>query len=122
MQDLNIEEMLRRYRPVDPPARLRARVLSIAARQRIWPWAIAAAALLLVTVIFHRASGNAIAVARVTAGPAISNRMTDDLTSILGGDEAARALAEAIVLERQVRDEAVDASGEAGLYLERELQ
>jgi hypothetical protein len=44
-----IEDALRRYRPSDPPAALRDRVLAAPVRQT-WPWASAAAPLLAVTL------------------------------------------------------------------------
>ncbi len=106
MNDSEIEDLLRRYRPIGPPARLRERIFATARSRRIWPWASAAAALLISAVTFHFASGYEVGSADVTLGPAAVTRVADDLTGMLGGDVAARDLAEFIMVEQQVRSEA----------------
>jgi hypothetical protein len=51
MTDPEIEDLLRRYRPAGPPPDLRARVMMEAAPVgRTWPW-VAAAVVLLATVV-----------------------------------------------------------------------
>lgn len=51
MTDPEIEDLLRRYRPAGPPPDLRARVMTEAAPVgRTWPW-VAAAGVLLATVV-----------------------------------------------------------------------
>jgi hypothetical protein len=50
------DELLRelnRYRPVGPPPRLRDRVLQMKQPARTWPWAVAAAALLALSVALN---------------------------------------------------------------------
>ena len=106
MDDSEIEDLLRRYRPIGPPARLRERIFATAPSRRIWPWASAAAALLIAAMTLHVASGNEIGSVDVTLGPAAATRVADDLTGMLGGDVAARYLAEFIIVEQQVRSEA----------------
>jgi hypothetical protein len=44
---------LKRYRPIGPPERLRARVIQVKAAARTWPWAVAAAALLALSVALN---------------------------------------------------------------------
>ena len=106
MDDSEIEDLLRRYRPIGPPARLRERIFATAPSQRIWPWASAAAALLIFATTFHVASSYEAGTADVTLGPAAATRVADDLTGMLGGDLSARDLAEFIIVEQQVRSEA----------------
>ena len=108
MDDSKIEDLLRRYRPVGPPARLRDRIFATAPI-RIWPWASAAAALLVSALTFHVGSGYEVASAGVTVGPTVATRVSDDLTEMLGGDVAARELAEFIMVEQQLRSEATRA-------------
>lgn len=50
MDEPRLEQFLRQYRPVGPPADLRTRVLTPPPPGRVWPWAAAAAALLAVGV------------------------------------------------------------------------
>jgi hypothetical protein len=46
MDDSELEDLLRKYRPVGPPAELRQRIFATARAPRIAPWASAAAAVL----------------------------------------------------------------------------
>ncbi|MDO8794602.1 MAG: hypothetical protein Q7J25_08290 [Vicinamibacterales bacterium] len=107
MKDSEIEDLLQRYRPIGPPARLRERILAIDRTERIWPWATAAAALLVCALTFRIATGYEAASVDVRLGPAAATRVADDLTDRLGGDAEARALAEFILVEQQVRAEAI---------------
>ena len=66
-----IEDALRRYRPVGPPADLRARILEAPAPKRAWPWAAAAAALLAVTVASNALTWRLYAAAPVPDAPAL---------------------------------------------------
>lgn len=105
MKDSEIEDLLRKYRPVSPPAELRHRILATSRVLRVWPWASAAAALLVLGLTFHVAVRNEVADAGVNLGPSAVTRVTEDLTSMLGGDLRARELAELIVVEQQIRGE-----------------
>ena len=110
MNDSEIEDLLRKYRPVGPPAEMRQRILATTRVLRIWPWASAAAALLILGLTFHLAARNEVAGADLHLGPADVVRVTEDLTNMLGGDRRARELAEFIVVEQQVHSETTTAS------------
>lgn len=109
MKDSDIEDLLRKYRPVGPPAELRHRILATTRADRIWPWASAAAALLVLGLTFHVGARDEVADAGMNLGPSAIARVTEDLTSMLGGDLRARELAELIVVEQQVRSETTTA-------------
>ena len=85
MKDSDIEDLLRRYRPAGPPARLRERVIAAGPPRRIWPWAGAAAALLVSVLSFHAAARHELA-ARRSARSAVAASVTEDLAELLGGD------------------------------------
>jgi hypothetical protein len=110
MKDSEIEDLLRKFRPVGPPAQLRERILATTRVHRIWPWASAAAALLVLGFTFQLAARNEAAGAGLNLGPSAVARVTDDLTNILGGDLRARELAEFIVVEQQVHSEGTSAA------------
>ena len=113
MKDSEIEDLLRKYRPVGPPRELRHRILATSRVLRVWPWASAAAALLVMGLAFQVAVRNEVADAGVDLGPSAVARVTEDLTRMLGGDLRARELAELIVVEQQVRAETTAASSES---------
>lgn len=119
MDDSELETTLRRYRPVGPHAELRERVLGTP-NKRIWPWAGAAAALLLSTQLLDFATRREVAEANEVVGPAAATLVADDLTERLGGDEPARELAELIVFEQQVRSEMTSMPTEPDLASEGE--
>ena len=48
--DFDSVDLLRRYRPAGPPPDLRARIFASSGTRRAWPWAAAAAALLVIIV------------------------------------------------------------------------
>jgi hypothetical protein len=110
MNDSEIEDLLRKYRPVGPPAELRQRILGTTRVPRIWPWASAAAALLVLGLTFQFATRSETAAADLNLGPSAVERVTEDLTNMLGGDIRARELAEFIVVEQQVHSETTTAS------------
>ena len=105
MKDSDIEDLLRRYRPVGPPARLRERVVAAGPPRRIWPWAGDAAALLVSFLSFHAAARHELSSADVGAEAAVAASLTDDLAELLGGDAAARELAALVVVEHEFRKE-----------------
>jgi hypothetical protein len=110
MKHSEIEDLLRKYRPVGPPAELRHRILAMTRVLRVWPWATAAAALLILGITFQLATRHEVAGADLNLGPSAVARVTDDLTRMLGGDLRARELAEFIVVEQQVHSETTTAS------------
>lgn len=105
MDDSQVEDLLRRYRPVGPPPRLRGRIFATAPNRRTWPWASAAAALLVSALALQVALGHEVSTADIALGSAVDTRVLDDLTDLLGGDMSARQLAELILAEQQLRSE-----------------
>jgi hypothetical protein len=102
MNESDIEDLFRRYRPIGPPARLRERILAMERPERVWPWMAAAAALLVSALMLRFATGYEAADVYVTLGPAAETRVAEDLTDRLGGDADARGLAQVILVEQQV--------------------
>ena len=96
MKDDELEDLLRRVRPLGPSSRLRTRIVGAEPHAgRTWPWAAAAAAMLTMTVVLH---AGATRMARTaSAPPGGLDRGVGALTNMFGGDAAARAAAEAIV-------------------------
>ena len=104
--DQELEDLLRRYEPVGPPASLRARVLAGPTPvRRAWPWVAAAAALLVATISLRDAADRA-----VTSEPEDSSspRTADVLADMMGGGDEARAISLKIaVLDESARQNAV---------------
>lgn len=114
MDDRDIRALLDKYRPAGPPAALRTRVAQTIdaltnpiheagnspTQQLTWPWAVAAAGLLAVAIVFHVTS----------RGPSdrvleqIHNQRVDDVAAALGGSSADRLLAETLVAEQERAD------------------
>jgi hypothetical protein len=57
MNDDQLEDLLRRVRPAGPPPALRSRILASRPARPAWPWAAAAAALLLTVVGLQWSAG-----------------------------------------------------------------
>jgi hypothetical protein len=105
------EDLLRKYRPVGPPPRLRARVVEGDAPA--WPWAAAAAALLLVALSFHLATSS-LGLAESMQEPFGVEARIAYIAERLGGSEAARETATWIVMEEEVRRALPAVSSAAG--------
>jgi hypothetical protein len=108
MTDRDVEELLNRYRPSDPRPELRERITAgdgsgnvhgqartDEAIGRTWPWAAAAAALLVIAIALHGAA--ALSAVDVPRNAGIVNDAAA-LSMELGGDDSARRLAEAMAL------------------------
>ena len=96
------ENLLRRYRPVGPPLDLRSRIL--VPERPAWPWAVAAAALLALTVGFHAATSRLDRHDETTGSDLFdAHARIAFATDALGGGEDARRLAQWIVLEEELR-------------------
>ena len=133
MEDHEVEERLRRYRPAGPPpntvrsVRLQAdqgpdsRSVRLqadrdteleadrgAGRGRMW-WQLAAAVVLLIaTLSLHVATGRIDRRIAVLTAPARAGdeKRLDDLARELGGDRTARAIAETILVRERVSERA----------------
>ena len=95
------EDLLRRYRPVGPPAALRGRIL--APERAAWPWAVAAAALVALIVGVHMRTRTMVAnqLGRA-AGPVSVEIRVAALTEALGGNEEARRTAVLLVAKEEL--------------------
>jgi hypothetical protein len=107
MNDRDLETLLQKYRPADPPAELQARVDNSSHQftnsiheitnppihQLAWPWAVAAAALLAAAIGLHVTASAAVG-SNVAAD---HDRRVDVLATALGGSQADRLLAESVV-------------------------
>ena len=106
MQDSEIESVLRRYRPAGPAADLERRItkspdLEGVTAPAIWPWAVAAAALLTITVGLHAA-----VIQPPQEVPAADADRVRLLTEQLGPSPEGRAVAEWLaMLEAQAEED-----------------
>ena len=118
MDDRQVEDLLKRYRPAAPPDSLRERCLTPSRHARVWPWATAAAALLAITVGLEAAAAGAMARVDVVVAPDPTAQAIAELAEALGGDAAARRVAEQIVdeqmrLDREMAAQLLPPTGEA---------
>jgi hypothetical protein len=104
MDERDVEQLLARYRPANPPPSLDEWIGGLTAAPaehspRVWPWAAAAAALLAITVALD---------ASTSFGDAPRAPVSDALVQQLGGDAAAVAAARVIdaTEQRQLRSTA----------------
>jgi hypothetical protein len=113
-----LEERLRRYRPVGPPPGLRARVVALArtpARRRLaWLPSVAAAAAAVVFYVLAAGARRDLFDELRTRDPR-PEAITRALAAELGGDEASRALAARLI---ELNEVTADLAGaDAGLAL-----
>ena len=102
MTDNELDDLLRRYRPLAPPPELRARLVAAEPHgARAWPWAAAAAVLLAATLGLQLAR-----VQMDEASEHVDPREAAELqvlVEMLGGDERALDEARRMMWERQLR-------------------
>jgi len=113
-QDTEIEERLSRYRPAEPRRDLWEQISTfphaqISKSARTWPWAVAAAALLAVTLGLHMA-----VVPPSPKSPTADARRVDVLTAELGGSRESRAVAEWLAIQEARAEQERLASMAAG--------
>lgn len=94
----DVEVLLRKYRPVSPPARLRDRC-TILRQTRTWPWAVACAAALALAVTLQSLIQGLAEGRSLPTGTATEREAVDDLAEMLGGDAEARRFATLAVRE-----------------------
>jgi anti-sigma factor RsiW len=102
MDETEVEKALLKYRPAEPAADLVRRVtrsIDQPMTQSVWSWAIAAAALLAVTVALH---GVGLAGASVNSGAALQDEV-GEVAATLGAEPLDRAVAELIVQREHAR-------------------
>jgi hypothetical protein len=106
MQDSELEALLKKYRPVDPPHGLERRIFDpppgriARTERRTWPWAVAAAALLAITVGLHAFS---ISASPTRPGVVLDEQRVQAVADEIGGPNA-RVGAEHIVRQEQRAD------------------
>lgn len=105
MDDRQVENLLRRYRPAGPPDSLRERCLTPLRPERVWPWATAAAALLAIAIGLQSAVAAAMAGANIPPAMDMSAQAASELAETLGGDAAARLAAEQFIDQQMRRDQ-----------------
>lgn len=104
MDERQVEDLLQRYRPAGPAESLRERCLTPLRHAPVWPWATAAAALLAITVGLEAAAAGAISRVDVVVAPDPTAQAIAELAEALGGDAAARRVAEQIIDEQMRRE------------------
>lgn len=115
MKDSEIEDLLRKFRPVGPPLELRQWLFTTTSVPIVWPWVSAAIALLVSGLAFQLAARHTTVSAHVNLGPSAMTRVTEDLADMLGGDLRARTMAEFIAVEQQVHSEITGAAMEPAI-------
>ena len=104
MNDSDIEQVLRRYRPAGPPVHLRERVVAQARTQRTWPWIAAAAALLFTVLTFRIATRQQVDVFNPQLGSVVPGDLQDDLIAKFGDDASGRELVSFLLREEADRE------------------
>ena len=106
MNDREVEDLLRRYRPVGPPADLRARVMAAgASAPRTWPWAAAAAVLLGAVCATHAWTQSVYEDVRSSVGQTPASAMSDlpGLKSAIEEDPVLRERIEMLVWQEALQ-------------------
>lgn len=103
MNDPDLDALLRRHRPVGPPAGLRERVLLMPDRRGDWAWLGVAAALLVIVVGSQVATGWEIDTVAAALATGTDTGEQQTLLDLLGDDESARQLALFRLAEQEAR-------------------
>ena len=103
MKDEEIEALLGRYRPIARTGELR-----LGRAPRAWPWAMAAAALLAITIGLHAGVSPA-------PEPPLDQARVQAIADQLGGGPIARIVAESMVDAAAPRDDTRAAGSIAGM-------
>ena len=109
MNDDNLERLLRRYEPIAPSASLRARIVGTHGSRRAWPWAVAAAALVVLTVGLQAASARLLLDTAGAVQPNPRTEEVDALATMMGEVDDPRAAAKQMIEGREV-DRALEES------------
>jgi hypothetical protein len=118
MTEHDLEDLLRRYRPLGPPPELRARIAAAAApAPRTWPWAAAAAALLAGVCITHLSTRSVYERLGESVAPAQESTFADypALERAIEGDPLLRMRLAAIAHQEQSQA-AGPGGGDAGTW------
>ena len=107
MSDPKLEELLHRYRPAGPPPDLRNHIAALISARRTWPWAVAAAVLLLTTCALQVATDRIYRTVEraVMPAPVTAVAQSPELSEALGDDELLRFAIERLArVEREQRE------------------
>ena len=99
MNEIQIEDMLRRYRPTGPPAGLRELCLARAQRVQSWPWVVAATVLLGLFGGLHRENTRIFNQAGIQSPPDPDAGAVNELSDFL---RIERRMAAVLIAEQQV--------------------
>jgi hypothetical protein len=106
IQHSDVEELLRRYRPIGPPPDLRTRILSTPSIRHLWLWAAAAAMVIITIVSLHHVTDQLTRQMNVGLWREPATRAVEDIADILGRDPGTQLFAEFIVLYDEEQREA----------------
>lgn len=98
--DPELVALLGRFRPVDPPAALRDRIVGGSPQPGAWRWGLAAAALLVLALGLPAWSAR---LAHAALPSAAADDAVHTLADLLGGDAQARQTAAFMIMTEQMR-------------------
>ena len=115
MKDEDLESLLRIYEPSAPSSSLRARIVSAGGGdRRVWPWAVAAAAMVALTVGFQLSAARLLVDTAAAVQPDVSTEEIDALTALLGDAGGTRDEARQLIEQRDLEHALEDASAPIG--------